>query len=126
SIRVDQSNLFGTNPKYKYKPLWSLGAAWSLHNEEFMRNLAWIKNLKMRVAHGFNGNVAKNSLPRVIAESILNGMMQPISPALTRSSFANSSLRWEQTENTNLGLDFSIFKGIFGSLDFYNKKSTDL
>lgn len=126
SIRIDQSNLFGTNPKYKYKPLWSLGAAWSLHNEDFIRDIAWIKNLKLRVAHGFNGNVAKNSLPRVIASSMLNGLMLPISTVLTRSSFANSSLRWEQTENTNLGMDFSIFKGISGSLDFYNKKSTDL
>ncbi|MCK7556290.1 hypothetical protein MKQ70_15200 [Chitinophaga sedimenti] len=39
SIRIDQSNLFGTNPKYKYKPLWSTGAAWNIHNEEFMQDV---------------------------------------------------------------------------------------
>lgn len=126
SIRVDQSNLFGTNPKYKYKPLWSVGAAWSIHKEEFMKDVTWLTELKVRVADGINGNVAKNSLPQVIAQSILNGLMQPVSPALTRSSFANSSLRWEQTRNMNLGIDFSIHKRISGSIDFYKKKSTDL
>jgi len=36
SIRFDQSNLFGTNPKYKYRPLWSMGAAWNMHKEPFL------------------------------------------------------------------------------------------
>ncbi|WEK37852.1 MAG: SusC/RagA family TonB-linked outer membrane protein [Candidatus Pseudobacter hemicellulosilyticus] len=126
SIRIDQSNLFGTNPKYKYKPLWSVGAAWNIHKENFMADLDWVKQLKMRVAYGFNGNVAKMSLPQVIAQSITNAYTSPLSTALSRYAFANSSLRWEQTQNFNAGIDFGIFKGINGSIDFYNKRSTDL
>lgn len=126
SARIDQSNLFGTNPKYKYKPLWSVGAAWNIHREEFMENLAWVNQLKLRIAKGFNGNVAKMSLPQVIAKAASNTTTVPASAALIRAAFANSSLRWEQTDNFNAGLDFTIFKNIRGSFDYYTKKSTDL
>lgn len=126
SIRIDQSNLFGTDPKYKYKPLWSLGAAWNIHKEDFMKNINWLHNLKLRSAYGFNGNVAKLSLPQVIAQSQLNQSNTPTLNSLILSSNANSSLRWEQTENFNLGLDFNIFKNISGSVDYYTKKTTDI
>jgi hypothetical protein len=126
SMRIDQSNLFGTNPKYKYKPLWSVGAAWNIHRENFMQQLNWIDQLKLRTAYGFNGNVAKLSLPEVIAQARFNTNTVPAAPALSLVSYANSSLRWEQTQNFNAGLDFTLFKNINGNLDFYNKKSTDL
>ncbi|SFW84346.1 TonB-linked outer membrane protein, SusC/RagA family [Chitinophaga sancti] len=126
SIRIDQSNLFGTNPKYKYKPLWSLGAAWNIHNEKFMQDITWVKQLKLRVADGFNGNVAKMSLPQAIAMTVLNAYTSPTSPALTKLSYANSSLRWEQTHNFNVGLDYILLKNISGSIDYYRKTSTDL
>ncbi len=126
SIRIDQSNLFGTNPKYKYKPLWSVGTAWNIHKENFMQNIAWVKSLKIRASYGFNGNVAKNALPRVIAEAALNRISSTCFPMLRLFSHANSGLRWEQTRNFNIGLDFSIFKNINGNIDYYSRKSTDL
>ena len=126
SIRMDQSNLFGTDPKYKYKPLWSLGAGWNIHQEDFMQDAAWIDQLKLRLAYGFNGNVAKMSLPQVIAYSQFNLETSPNAPSLRRLSYANSSLRWEQTSNLNVGLDYRIFKNIMGNVDYYQKNSTDL
>ncbi len=126
SIRIDQSNLFGTNPKYRYKPLWSIGAAWNIHKENFMQDMDWVKSLKLRMAYGFNGNVAKNSLPQVIAKADLNDFDPTESSMLSLSSYANSGLRWEQTRNFNIGLDYTIFKNITGGIDYYIKKSTDI
>ncbi|TYR31783.1 SusC/RagA family TonB-linked outer membrane protein [Sphingobacterium phlebotomi] len=126
SMRIDQSNLFGTNPKYKYKPLWSLGAAWNMHQEDFMQEASWINQLKLRLAYGFNGNVAKMSLPQVIASNEFNLETSPNLPSLRRLSYANSSLRWEQTSNFNVGLDYRIFRNITGNVDYYQKNSTDL
>jgi len=126
SVRIDQSNLFGTNPKYKYKPLWSVGLAWNIEKENFMRGLDWVNNIKLRTSYGFNGNVAKLSLPQVIAQYKVNLFTSPTSTALERLSYANSSLRWEQTKNFNAGLSYRIFKHINGTIDFYTKNSTDL
>jgi TonB-linked SusC/RagA family outer membrane protein len=128
SIRIDQSNLFGTDPKYRYKPLWSVGAAWNIHKEDFMQDLHWVRSLKLRTAYGFNGNVARNSLPEVIAKAGLTNSLHSSYnfPMLSMLSLANSGLRWEQTRNFNAGLDYEIFKGITGSIDYYVKKSTDI
>ncbi|TKC04480.1 SusC/RagA family TonB-linked outer membrane protein [Pedobacter frigoris] len=126
SIRIDQSNLFGSDPKYKYKPLWSLGAAWNIHREDFMSKINWLHQLKLRGAYGFNGNVAKLSLPQVIARAQNNSQNSPVLPSLILSSNANTGLRWEQTENLNFGLDFDVFKNITGSLEYYTKKTTDV
>jgi TonB-linked SusC/RagA family outer membrane protein len=127
SVRVDQSNLFGTDPKYRYKPLWSVGAAWNLHKENFMQDIDWVKSLKLRAAYGFNGNVAKKALPQVIAKAGLNNFNpSSVTSMLTLYSYANSGLRWEQTSNFNIGLDYTIFKNLTGSIDYYSRKSTDL
>ena len=126
SIRVDQSNLFGTDPQYRYKPLWSVGLAWNIDREKFMQDIYWVDVLKMRVARGFNGNVSKNSLPQVIAQSVQHNVFAQPTSALDIFSPANSGLRWEQTDNFNAGLDFTLFKNIAGTVDYYNKKSTDI
>lgn len=126
SIRIDQSNLFGSDPKYKYKPLWSLGAAWNIHREDFMNEIKWIHELKLRGAYGFNGNVAKLSLPQVIAQAQNNTQNTPTLPSLILFSNANTGLRWEQTENLNFGLDYNVFKNITGSFEYYTKKTTDV
>jgi TonB-linked SusC/RagA family outer membrane protein len=127
SLRIDQSNLFGTDPKYQYKPLWSVGAGWNIDREAFMQGLSWVNSLKLRAAYGFNGNVAKNSLPQVIAQASGNYFNQN-NPVLSLAllSHANSGLRWEKTNNINLGLDYSIFRNITGNFEYYRKKSTDL
>jgi TonB-linked SusC/RagA family outer membrane protein len=126
SIRVDQSNLFGTNPKYKYKPLWSVGARWNIEKEGFMQQFGWLDQLTLRASYGFNGNVAKLSLPQVIASYTLNQYTSPRSTALQLLSYANSSLRWEQTRILNFGMDYRVLKHIDGTVNYYIKRSTDL
>lgn len=126
SMRIDQSNLFGTNPKYKYRPLWSVGVAWNIDKESFMQQVDWMRVLRLRMSHGFNGNVAKMSLPQVIAQAYTNTYTSPNSLSLRMVSMANSSLRWEQTKNFNLGVDYHIFKTVKGTVDYYRKNSIDL
>lgn len=69
SIRMDQSNLFGTNPKYQYKPLWSVGVSWHMAQEKFMGNMDWLDQLSIRFTKGINGNIAKQSGPYMIVYS---------------------------------------------------------
>lgn len=122
SARIDQTNLFGTDPKYRYKPLWSAGLAWNISNESFFK-VKHIDFLKLRATYGFNGNVDDTYGPflKVFAYS---------SSGFSRARIiapANPTLRWEQTAVGNLAIDFKAFQSrLSGSIEVYFKKSTDL
>lgn len=126
SIRMDQSNLFGTDPKYQYKPLWSAGASWHIAKENFMKNIKWISQLTLKLTKGINGNIAKEGGPFMIVKNadlnILSGER-----ANYISNPPNSGLRWERTNQTNLALNFGLFKNrISGGVEVYSKEITDL
>lgn len=126
SLRIDQSNLFGTDPKYRYKPLWSVGAAWNIHREEFMQQQDIFSTLKLRLAYGINGNTSKSSIPQIVANYANNLRTSPVSTALELFSLENAGLRWEETRNLNAGFDFQIGKHISGNLDYYKRESMEL
>ena len=128
SFRIDQSNLFGADPKYKYKPLWSVGLNWHLSEEEFMKQISWIDFLQIRTATGFNGNIPNSENgPFLILQNALNtGLNTPLTYNDVLSP-ENQSLRWETTKNYNIGMDFTILNSrISGSVDWYLKKTTDV
>lgn len=122
SIRMDQSNLFGTDPKYQYRPLWSLGTSYHI----FKDPEGWLDRLSVRATHGINGNIAKMSGPFLtVFDSGINDYINEPSSQVTFPP--NSGLRWEKTHVTNFGVDFSILKSVLhGSIDLYNKNTTDL
>lgn len=126
SIRMDQSNLFGSDPKLQYKPLWSVGANWKLHKEDFLKNVHWLNTLSLRATYGINGNIAKQSGPYlIVADAGVNSWTQEYSSNIT--SPPNSGLTWEKTYQTNFGVDFGIFNNrLTGSFEYYNKRTSDL
>ncbi len=126
SIRMDQSNLFGTDPKYQYRPLWSVGASWFMASEEFMSNVKWINRLNLRLTYGINGNVSKESGPYLTVKDYgYNSWTGDFSAYIENPP--NPQLRWEKTAVTNLGVDFSFFNSrLNGTVDYYIRKSTDL
>lgn len=128
SLRLDKTNLFGADPKYRNKPFYSVGALWRLNNEDFLASLDWMTNLKIRTAYGVNGNVpSSNNGPFLILNSGLNYYISPIEQYYDVLSPSNQSLRWEQTKNYNLGLDYALFNNrIYGTVDYYRKSSIDV
>ena len=124
STRFDQSNLFGTDPKYRYKPIWSAGLGWKISGEQFMNNIDFVNLLNLRATYGINGNIG-NSSPYPIANTGKNFNTQE--NMLTFSNPENEQLRPEKTAIVNLGLDFSILENrLSGSVDYYRKRSFDL
>lgn len=128
SFRIDQSNLFGADPKYKYKPLWSAGVNWRIGQESFMRDFTWLDYLQLRAATGFNGNVpASNAGPFLILNSGLNTLLFPAQQYYDVLTPENQSLRWETTRNYNIGIDYTVLNNrISGSVDWYLKRSFDV
>jgi len=125
SARIDRSNLFGVKTNQKGVPLWSTGAAWTLSNEGFY-HITWLPYLKLRTTYGYSGNVDK-SLSAYTTASYNSG-----TGTLSRLPFAtivnppNEALRWERIRMANIGLDFRLSSGVDGSVEYYNKKGTDL
>jgi hypothetical protein len=127
SYRTDASNLISEDPKYRYSPFWSAGFGWQLGRENFMQQFNWLDRLNVRGTYGYNGNVDKSTsfLPLINIRGALDPYIHETTGSI--SSYGNPTLRWEKASTINLGIDFSILHGkLFGSLDLYDKRSTDL
>lgn len=123
SIRIDQSNLFGTDPKYQYRPLWSAGLQYVISDHQ----LTWLDRLVIRGTYGINGNIAKDVGPYMISKTQSNANYYTNESFAYITSPPNSGLRWEKTKVINLGLDFNLWNNrLNGSVDFYNKQTSDL
>ena len=128
SVRIDQADMFGADPKYKYRPLWSVGGSWNVHRENFF-NTNDINLLKLRLTYGISGNVDQTTTP------FLRGRLTTDSrgayPSLQYLQFndtdlPNPKLRWEKTETANIGIDFGMWHWLSGSIDLYRRYSSDL
>ncbi len=122
--RLDQSSRFIDKNRNAWFPSVSLG--WRASEEEFMKGIHWLDNLKLRASWGMTGN---NRIP-LDASSIYyspsnyitgagNGTLSP-GMANTSKTLGNPDLTWEQTKEWNLGLDAGVFKNrIVLALDAY-------
>ncbi|MFN4313284.1 MAG: SusC/RagA family TonB-linked outer membrane protein [Chitinophagaceae bacterium] len=125
SARKEGSNIFGVSTNDKWKPLWSLGAGWKLSDENFF-NLKQVKTLKLRFSYGYSGNVDLTRTALPIAR-YFPGTSPTNFPYGRVISLNNPNLRWEQSFQTNMGVDFAWKNNILlGSVDYYRKKGSDL
>lgn len=127
SIRIDQSNLWGTAPGVQWKPLWSVGASWQIDNEAFMENAGrWLNMLVLRSSYGISGNVPRGAYPMIVVEPGINSNVSTL-PSLQIENAPNPFLRWEKTATGNVGIDWAMFGHRFtGSAEWYYRLTTDL
>lgn len=127
SIRSDASNFITDDPKLRWSPLWSIGAKWNVAKEKFMTSQEGIDRLEMRLTYGKNGNMENSTSTATLLN--VGGSLNTSTGTITATiaDNGNPSLRWEKTASTNLGVDFSLYKGLlFGSLDLYRKKGSGI
>jgi len=131
SIRRDGSSRFGENNKWGVFP--SASVAWKVSEESFMQSTSgWLDNLKLRIGYGITGN--QDGIGEYKSLSLIGAGGAPYYDAETgtwKQSYGiiqnhNPNLKWESTAQFNVGVDFSLFKIFNGSLEFYNKKTSDL
>jgi TonB-linked SusC/RagA family outer membrane protein len=126
SIRRDGSSKFGFQQRWGVFPSLSLG--WRVTQEDFMKKVNWINDLKLRASTGINGS---NNIGNYAAYSTLASYNYSIAGANALGqgvgSIPNPSLHWEESKSTDLGLDFSILKNrISGTFEVYRKINSDL
>ncbi len=127
SLRREGSSRFGDNHKWGWFP--SISAGWRINREDFMSEVAWVNDLKLRVGYGVTGNQDIGNYKSLLlmgraGKFFYNGewinTYQPISNP-------NPDLKWENKHEINAGLDFAILKNrLSGTIDYYYRKSTDL
>ncbi|MBE0655586.1 MAG: TonB-dependent receptor, partial [Bacteroidales bacterium] len=129
SIRRDGSTKFGENNKWGLFPTAAVG--WTIHREDFMQNVEAISTLKLRASYGVSGNEKLDpNLSRTMFTP--GGLVTNPDNGETVITFAaennvNPDLRWEETTEVNIGIDFGFLANrISGSLELYQKKTTDL
>lgn len=127
TVRRDGSSRFGEDHKWGVFP--SAAFSWRISQEKFYHS-DLVSDLKFRASYGITGSQEignYNSLSTLSASSsgyIVGGKKITI---VLPSQYSNPDLKWEETAQTDIGLDFGLFKGrIQGSLDWYYKKTSDL
>ncbi len=126
SWRKDYADVYGLNVKYRGKPLWSVGGAWNIDNESFMKDVDWVNYLKLRFSYGGTGNIYQSATSYMTASTGETNYYTYL-PLANITSPGNPDLRWEKSNITNIGIDYSLFDNrLRGALDYYYKKSKDV
>lgn len=127
SIRADGSSRFGEDNKWGIFPSGAL--AWRVSQENFMQNVSFINNLKIRASYGLTGNTALSpyqSLDRLSSVKYIYGNHTE-NVGYAPSGISNSQLKWETTSEFDIGFDLSMFNDrISLTADYYNKHTHDL
>ena len=124
NVRSDASNRFGEYSKNRFNPTYSFGFSWQIAQEPFFQYLGdWLETASFRATYGIQGNVVSSVSPEMI---VRKGDVQPVYEQYFSNilKLPNDNLDWESTKSWNLGFDFSMFRGIAFSIDYYWKKTT--
>ncbi|WP_447641882.1 MULTISPECIES: SusC/RagA family TonB-linked outer membrane protein [Chitinophagaceae] len=131
TIRRDGSSNFGPNHRYGTFP--AASAAWRVSKENFMNNVFWVNDLKLRVGYGATGNQGipwfqfLKTYQQAVGTSSYPIGGSALSSGIWTNSYDNPDIKWEALKSWNIGLDFTLFSNkIDGSFDWYNKKTTDM
>ncbi|RYF37658.1 MAG: SusC/RagA family TonB-linked outer membrane protein, partial [Chitinophagaceae bacterium] len=129
TLRADASSKFGSNNRWGYFPAFS--AAWRASEENFLNNVAWLSDLKLRASYGITGNQA--GIDEFASKGLWSGgssyadvVGTPL-PGIGPAQLGNDDLKWEKTAQTNIGIDVGLFENRINiTADYYNKYTTDL
>ncbi|HIZ33538.1 MAG TPA: TonB-dependent receptor [Candidatus Bacteroides merdigallinarum] len=130
TVRRDGSSRFGPNNKYGIFP--SFSAGWNVMNEAFMEGTRdWLSNLKIRFSWGKNGNdnIADFGYTSLTAmgNNVLFGKDAIKWNGSKASRLSNPDLKWEESEQTDIGIDLGFFNGaLTASIDYYIKKTNGM
>lgn len=131
NLRSDGSSKL--HPDHRWGTFPSVSAAWRLSSENFLSDVSWLNDLKIRGGWGKTGNqsglgdYAYAQLYNITRVAWFVTGQENALPTTNQANLRTRDLRWETTAQTNLGVDFAGFSNRLNvSVDYYNKKTTDM
>lgn len=104
TVRESASSLYGSDKRWANS--WSLGLGWNVHNEPFMKNCKWLRQLKIRGSYGLTGNQNFNTNEAIATYRYYSGYNYKGYSGAYLVNMPNSELMWEQKKDWNVGVDF--------------------
>lgn len=129
TVRRDGSSRFGSNNKYATFPSFSLG--WNVTNEPYLQKIRpdWLSNMKVRFSWGKNGNENIDDFRYTVLTSTgsnyILGNSENVINGVKPNGLANPDLKWEESVQTDIGLDLGFFNNALTFTVDYYKKTTD-
>ena len=132
SFRRDGSSKFGKNQRFGNFP--SLAVGWRLKEEAFLKNVAWLSNLKLRASWGIIGNekigdIAGDATSPAVTDKLdaVFGVDEKFRAGATLTKLANPKLHWEETQQTDIGFEASAFDSrLTAEIDWYRRATNDI
>jgi len=124
SIRRDGSSRFSSDSRWG--TFFSVGGSWAITKENFMANVSWVDDLRLKASYGQVGNNLLDGyyLDRAFYDL---GWNNGTEPGVLLSSMANPELKWESQNTFNTGVSFSFFKRrVYGELEYFKKTVNNL
>lgn len=126
TLRADGSSRFGANTKFGYFP--SVAFGWNLMEENFMKDIKFLDQAKLRLSYGTIGNQGINPYQtQALLGRTSYAWDNTAAFGYRPGTIGNPDLRWESSTTANAGLDFSLFAGkVAGTLEYYVTTTQDL
>ncbi|TKG89625.1 SusC/RagA family TonB-linked outer membrane protein [Puteibacter caeruleilacunae] len=126
NLRADASSRFLSNERWGYFPSFSVG--WRMTEEDFLSDVEWLTNLKLRGSYGSLGNNSVGDYDAISVYSTRNYVLNNnTATGLAQGAIANANLTWESTYITDIGVDFGFLNNrLTGSLDYFDKVTKDI
>lgn len=129
SFRTDGSSRFYKDSRWGN--FWSVGANWRISQEEFMKNVRWVNNLSVKASYGVQGNdrlLDSNGYDIYYAWQSFYSLSYPNNTmnGAALSSLENKGLKWEKNGNLNVGVEGRLFDRVSFSVEWYQRKTSDM
>ena len=129
SIRTDESSKF--HPDHRRGTFWSVGGSWRLSQEEFLKDVEWLSNLKLKASYGTQGN---DGILDIYGNMVYQPYMKQYSVSNNNGAFSlvetyrgNKELTWEKSKNFNVGLEAGFFHNrVKVEMEYFLKNTSDM
>ena len=122
SFRRDGSSRFYTDAAWGN--FWSIGGAWRMEQEKFIREISFIDQLKLRASYGQVGN--DNIGPYYPWQALYEKSQNANEPGYVQNTLGNKKLQWEVNDSYDVALEFDLLRRIRGSVEYFYRQSSNL